>query len=61
MGISAETHSNPELYPDGKIPMSKVVGDIILAWKLGLKGLYYAVTPVETEQKENGTCDGCQV
>jgi len=55
MGISAETHTNPELYPDGKIPMSKIVGDIILAWKLGLKGLYYANTPVDTE------CEGCTV
>lgn len=40
-GISANTSYNPQLYPDAKIPMVQLLKDIMFAYKVGLKSLYY--------------------
>lgn len=40
--ISSNTSYNPRNFGDtGKIPMSQLIGDLLLAYKLGLKTLYY--------------------
>ena len=40
--ISSNTSYNPKNFGDsGKIPMSQLIGDLLLAYKLGLKTLYY--------------------
>lgn len=40
-GISANTNYKPAAFPGGKVPMTVILKDIILAYKLGLKTLYY--------------------
>ena len=40
-GISVNTSYNPEHYEDNKVPMSVMIKDLVLAYKLGIKQLYY--------------------
>jgi ribonucleoside-diphosphate reductase alpha chain len=40
-GISVNTSYNPKFYEDEKIPMSEMLGHLILAYKWGTKQLYY--------------------
>lgn len=39
--ISANTSYNPENFPESKLPMSMLLKDMMLAYKYGLKNLYY--------------------
>lgn len=39
--ISANTSYNPVKYPDGKLPMSVLLTELLYAYKMGLKNLYY--------------------
>lgn len=39
--ISTNTSYNPEFYPDHQIPMSELLSDVIFAYQLGLRTLYY--------------------
>ncbi|EAR07415.1 class 1a ribonucleoside-diphosphate reductase subunit alpha [Reinekea blandensis] len=39
--ISSNTSYQPERYPDRKVPMQTLLGDLLTAYKLGLKTLYY--------------------
>jgi len=40
-GISVNTSYNPEHFEDQKVPMSIMIGDLVTAYKFGLKQLYY--------------------
>ena len=40
--ISANTFYNPEHFPDQKIPMNTILGDILFAKNIGMKTLYYS-------------------
>lgn len=42
--ISANTSYIPANYSDGKVPMSVMLGEILLGYKLGIKNFYYANT-----------------
>ncbi len=42
--ISTNTTYNPGNYPDNKVPMSELIKDVVYAYKLGLKTLYYQNT-----------------
>lgn len=42
--ISANTHYDPAAYPSGKIPMNTLLKDLLKAWSLGIKTLYYQNT-----------------
>jgi len=42
--ISTNTTYNPKNYADSKVPMSELLKDIIYAYKLGIKTLYYQNT-----------------
>jgi ribonucleoside-diphosphate reductase alpha chain len=42
--ISANTSYNPAHYEDGKVPMSEMLMHLLLAYKYGLKTLYYCNT-----------------
>jgi len=42
--ISVNTSYNPEFYPENKIPMSDLLGHLLLHYKLGGKTLYYCNT-----------------
>jgi len=39
--ISGNTSYNPVYYPDRKVPMSELIGDMLLAYKYGWKLAYY--------------------
>lgn len=47
-GISADTYVVPEDYAGGKVPVSTLMKQIIAAWRLGLKSLYYQNTKDKT-------------
>jgi ribonucleoside-diphosphate reductase alpha chain len=74
--ISANTAYNSEKFPDNKVPMSIIVGDMLYAYSIGLKNLYYHNTNDakkdegeellkemdKTEIKtEDDDCDACKV
>jgi ribonucleoside-diphosphate reductase alpha chain len=40
-GISVNTSYNPRFYPDEKIPMSEMIGHLLMFYKYGGKQLYY--------------------
>lgn len=42
--LSANTAYNPNNYPDRLLPLDQILADILLAYKLGLKTLYYQNT-----------------
>lgn len=39
--ISANTNYDPARFEGGKVPMQKLIGDLLTAYKLGVKTLYY--------------------
>ncbi len=39
--ISANTNYDPARYPDGKVPVKQILKDMLTAYKLGIKTLYY--------------------
>lgn len=39
--ISTNTNYNPSKYPNNQVPMSMMIGDILYAFKMGVKTLYY--------------------
>ena len=40
--ISVNTSYNPAHFKDGEIPLSQLIGDVLFAYKYGLKTLYYS-------------------
>ena len=67
--ISANTNYDPERYRDGKVPMSVILNDILLAYRWGIKTLYYHNTRDHSkdnhfedgeviEEEDDGGCDG---
>lgn len=59
MSISANLYMDYQNYPDGKIPRSEIVKQMMYAHKVGVKNLYYLVTPDGTDDQtvESG-CSG---
>jgi len=65
-GISVNTSYNPKKFPDGKVPMSKLLKDLVSFYKFGGKQLYYNNTDDgagEIEVKDDDDCaDGaCKI
>jgi len=63
-GISVNTSYNPTQYEDEKIPMSKMLEDIITFYKYGGKQLYYFQTydgAGEVEVTDDADCDSCTI
>lgn len=50
--ISANTSYDPDKYPEGKVPMKLILKDILFAWQLGVKTLYYHQTRDGQEDKD---------
>jgi len=46
-GISSDTYYSPKWFPEGKIPVTLVIGNLMRAHKYGLKSHYYALTDKE--------------
>lgn len=40
--MSVNTTYNPALYPDGEVPMSDALKDLVMCYRLGIPDLYYA-------------------
>jgi len=59
--ISANTNYDPAKFPDGKVPVKQILNDLLMAYKLGLKTLYYHNTrdgANDTVEKEDDGCAG---
>lgn len=63
--ISANTTYNPKFFPGGKIPRQKIMGDMVVAWKNGVKTLYYNNIPdgaSDSNEDEEDDCGGaCKI
>jgi len=66
--ISANTSYNPQHYEDEKVPMSEMLQHMLLAYKYGVKTLYYLNThdgqgeiDVDKNIKEQEQCDSCTI
>jgi ribonucleoside-diphosphate reductase alpha chain len=61
--ISANTNYDPANYPDNKVPMDLLIQDMLLAYKYGVKTLYYHNTKDGAEDKDEVTekeDEGCE-
>ncbi len=69
--ISTNQSYNPDHFPDREIPMSVLIGDLLYAYKMGLKTLYYSnmndgqeefdSTLAEAEESTDEICDACAI
>ena len=69
--ISVNTSYNPVHYEDGKIPMSEMIGHVLMHYKYGGKTLYYFNTndgageiedkPLESGAMDEEDCDSCKI
>ncbi|MCL7790603.1 ribonucleotide-diphosphate reductase subunit alpha, partial [Pasteurella multocida] len=57
--ISANTNYDPQRFEDGKVPMKRLLGDLLTAYKYGLKTLYYQNTRDGAEDVQEDIDDGC--
>jgi ribonucleoside-diphosphate reductase alpha chain len=57
--ISANTNYDPRNFPDGKVSMQQVLKDLLTAYKLGVKTLYYHNTRDGSEDQVEMEDDGC--
>ena len=76
-GISVNTSYNPRFYPDEKIPMSEMIGHLLMFYKYGGKQLYYfntmdgqgeididklsASAVTDTGLDDQESCDSCTI
>ena len=57
--MSTNGYYNPTHYEDGKIPMKVLIGDLLMAYKLGIKTLYYSNTyDNRGDDEDSGGCSG---
>jgi len=64
--ISTNTSYNPANYPGNKVPMSELIKDLVYAYKLGIKTLYYQNTDdgsgdVWDPDKKQDDCESCKL
>lgn len=72
--MSVNTSYNPALYPDGEVPMSDAIKDLVMCYQLGIPDLYYAnfydgagneaadtPTAVTAEPAPEAECDACKL
>lgn len=55
--ISANTNYDPSKFKDGKVPMSQLLKDLLTAYKLGIKTLYYHNTRDGADDTQNNVDD----
>jgi ribonucleoside-diphosphate reductase alpha chain len=69
-GISVNTSYNPRHYEDEKIPMSEMIGHLLMFYKYGGKQLYYFNTndnsgdsdaPLVAGEVDEEDCDSCKI
>jgi ribonucleoside-diphosphate reductase alpha chain len=69
--ISTNTSYNPKFYEDGKIPMSEMLGHLLMMYKYGIKTGYYfntndgageiEVNDLQPGQTDDEDCDSCKI
>ena len=68
--ISTNTSYNPKFYEDEKIPMSEMIGHLLMCYKYGVKTLYYFNTndgageyeaPLAQGAVDDEECDSCTI
>ena len=69
--ISTNTSYNPAFYPDGKIPMSEMIGHLLMMYKYGIKTAYYFNTAdgageinlsdLASGEVDDEDCDSCKI
>lgn len=59
--ISTNTHYDPFAYKDDKIPAKVIMDDILYAYKMGVKTLYYNITNDSADITEEAGSDDCCV
>jgi len=57
--ISANTNYDPAKFPGGKVPMKLLLKDLLTAYKLGLKTLYYHNTRDGAADRQDDLADDC--
>jgi len=57
--ISANTNYDPAKFAEGKVPMKQLLKDLLTAYKLGLKTLYYHNTRDGANDAQNDLEGGC--
>lgn len=57
--ISANTNYDPQRFEGGRVPMQQLLKDLLLAYKLGLKTLYYQNTRDGADDSQDDLDDGC--
>jgi len=57
--ISANTNYDPAKFPGGKVPMKLLLKDLLTAYKLGLKTLYYHNTRDGAADRQDDLADNC--
>jgi ribonucleoside-diphosphate reductase alpha chain len=70
-GISVNTSYNPRFYEDEKIPMSEMIGHLLMFYKYGGKQLYYFNTndgageyeekPLASGEVSEEDCESCKI
>lgn len=63
--ISANTNYDPARFPSGKVPMTQLLKDLLMAYKFGVKTLYYQNTRDGAEDSQGDLhagkeVDGCE-
>lgn len=58
--ISTNTNYDPQRFANGKLPIKQLIKDLLTAYKLGIKTLYYHNTRdgAKDEQEDLGGCEG---
>jgi ribonucleoside-diphosphate reductase alpha chain len=69
--ISTNTSYNPKFYEDGKIPMSEMLGHLLMMYKYGVKTGYYFntadgageidINTLAPGQVDDESCDSCHI
>ncbi len=57
--ISANTNYDPSRFEGGRVPMKQLLKDLVTAYKLGIKTLYYHNTRDGAEDAQHSADDGC--
>lgn len=56
--ISANTYEDPAKYPEGKVPLTKILNEMYYAYQLGVKTLYYHNTRDGAGEEDSGCESG---
>ncbi|MGD6858542.1 MAG: class 1a ribonucleoside-diphosphate reductase subunit alpha [Enterobacteriaceae bacterium] len=59
--ISTNINYDPNKFKDGKISMNQLIKDILMAYKLGIKTLYYQNTRDKIKNKKNSCEYACKI